>query len=62
MKIRLQRQLGYHIVQTYIPSVMFVTLSWLALFISAESIAGTIHDYIYTLTYTHIQKYYPETF
>ena len=42
MKIRLQRQLGYHIVQTYIPSIVFVTLSWLALFVSAESIPGKI--------------------
>ena len=42
MKIKLQRQLAYHIVQTYIPSVVFVTLSWLALFVSSESIPGTI--------------------
>ena len=40
MKIRLQRQLGYHVVQTYIPSIVFVTLSWLALFVSPESIPG----------------------
>ena len=40
MKIQLQRNIGYHLVQTYIPSVVFVTLSWLALFISADSIPG----------------------
>ena len=44
MKIRLQRQLGYHLVQTYIPSVVFVTLSWLALFVSPDSIPGTNHE------------------
>ena len=40
MKIHLTRHLGYHIVQTYIPSMVFVTLSWLALFVSAENIPG----------------------
>ena len=40
MKIRLTRHLGYHMVQTYIPSMVFVTLSWLALFVSAENIPG----------------------
>ena len=40
MKIQLQRHIGYHLVQTYIPSVVFVILSWLALFISADSIPG----------------------
>ena len=40
MKIQLQRHIGYHLVQTYIPSVVFVVLSWLALFISADSIPG----------------------
>ena len=52
MTIRLQRQLGYHLVQTYIPSVVFVTLSWLSLLVSPDSIAGKlrgphIHIYIY---------------
>ena len=40
MKIQLQRHIGYHLVQTYIPSVVFVILSWLALFISTDSIPG----------------------
>ena len=40
MKIHLTRHLGYHVVQTYIPSMVFVTLSWLALFVSAENIPG----------------------
>ena len=44
MKIRLQRQLGYHIVQTYVPSIVFVTLSWLALFVSPESIPGKTYS------------------
>ena len=40
MKIWLRRQIGFHVVQTYIPSVIFVSLSWLALFVSPESIPG----------------------
>ena len=40
MKIHLRRQIGFHIVQTYIPSIIFVSLSWLALFVSPESIPG----------------------
>ena len=40
MKIQLTRHLGYHLVQTYIPSMVFVTLSWMALFVSAENIPG----------------------
>ena len=40
MKIHLTRHLGYHLVQTYIPSMVFVTLSWMALFVSAENIPG----------------------
>ena len=43
MKIRLRRQIGFHVVQTYIPSIIFVSLSWLALFVSPESIPGMIN-------------------
>ena len=47
MKIHLARHLGYHIVQTYIPSMVFVTLSWLALFVSAENIPGNKYTILY---------------
>ena len=40
MKLYLSRQLGYHVVQTYIPSIILVMLAWLSLFISPESIPG----------------------
>ena len=61
MRIRLRRQIGYHIVQvnnvytvqlfllrmiddsrfqTYVPSIVFVVLAWLSLFISHESVPG----------------------
>ena len=33
------RKINYHIVQTYVPSAIYLTVSWLALFIPPESIA-----------------------
>jgi len=42
MKLHLTRQIGYHIVQTYIPSTVFVILAWLSLFIPAESVPGRV--------------------
>ena len=42
MKITLTREIGYHVVQTYIPSIVFVILAWLSLFISPESVPGEI--------------------
>ena len=42
MKLHLTRQIGYHIVQTYIPSAVFVVIAWLSLFIPAESVPGRV--------------------
>ncbi|TRY74426.1 hypothetical protein TCAL_05021, partial [Tigriopus californicus] len=42
MKIHLTREIGYHIVQTYIPSVIFVILAWLSMFISPDSVPGRV--------------------
>lgn len=35
----LRRKLSYHVVQTYIPSTIYLTVSWLALFVPPQSIA-----------------------
>ena len=35
----LKRKLSYHVVQTYIPSIIYLTVSWLALFVPPQSIA-----------------------
>ena len=43
MKLDLTRLIGYHITQTYLPSVILVALAWLSLFISPESVPGTVH-------------------
>jgi len=42
MKLHFTRQLGYHLVQTYIPSAVFVVLAWLSLFIPVESVPGRV--------------------
>ncbi|XP_071742936.1 glycine receptor subunit alpha-4-like [Lepeophtheirus salmonis] len=49
MNIHLRREIGYHIVQTYIPSMIFVIVAWLSLFIPPESIPGM---------YTHLTLKY----
>ena len=45
MHIHLKRQYGYHVVQTFIPSVVFVTLSWLGLFLPADAIPGIVYKF-----------------
>jgi len=42
MKLHLTRQLTYHVVQTYIPSTVFVIVAWLSLFVPAESVPGRV--------------------
>merc|ERR1712241_138670 len=42
MRLHLTRQIGYHVVQTYIPSTVFVVLGWLSLFIPSESVPGRV--------------------
>jgi len=42
MKLHLRRQLTYHIVQTYIPSTVFVVIAWLSLFVPPESVPGRV--------------------
>ena len=40
LRISLERQLPYHLCQTYLPSVIIVTIAWLSMFVSPESIPG----------------------
>jgi len=42
MKLHLTRQLTYHIVQTYLPSTVFVVIAWLSLFVPPESVPGRV--------------------
>ena len=43
LTISLRRQLPYHLCQTYLPSVIIVTLAWLSMFVSPDSIPGKIN-------------------
>lgn len=40
MRICLSRYISYHLVQTYLPSVLLVILSWLSTYISPEVVPG----------------------
>ena len=39
LKLVLRRKLKYHLIQTYMVSTVFLTISWLALFLPPNSIA-----------------------
>jgi len=42
MNINLSRESGYHLIQTYVPSTLFVVLGWLGLFIPISSVPGRV--------------------
>ena len=41
-QLHLKRQVNYHVVQTYIPSTVFVVVAWLSLFVPPESVPGRV--------------------
>lgn len=40
--IKLRRQIGYHFVQTYIPTMLIVVISWISFFIDPNAIPARI--------------------
>merc|ERR1719411_884844 len=42
MTIVLRRKIQYHLLQTYLPSGLFVIVAWLSLFLPPESIPGRV--------------------
>ena len=42
MALHLSRSSGFHLLQTYLPSSIFVLLGWLALFIPHTSVPGRV--------------------
>jgi len=42
LKITLKRNIGYFVIQTFIPSALFVTLGYLSLYISPDAIPGRV--------------------
>ena len=49
LRIYLTRKINYHLIQTYIPSFLFVTISWLSLFINPDAIPGRVSMVMMTL-------------
>jgi len=47
MHIQLKRQYGYHLVQTFIPSVVFVTLAWLGIFVPIDTVHFVFPGIVY---------------
>lgn len=40
VKIDLKRHLGYHLTQTYIPSIIFVIVAWLSFIVPSDIVPG----------------------
>lgn len=40
VRIRLTRHLGYHLTQTYIPSIIYVTVAWLSFHVPSDVVPG----------------------
>lgn len=49
LHIHLQRKINYHLIQTYIPSFLFVTVAWLSLFVNPDAIPGRVSMVMMTL-------------
>ena len=49
IRLHLNRRLSLHVTQTFIPSTMFVFISWLSLFIPAELVPGRMALCVTTL-------------
>merc|ERR1719510_1259210 len=49
LDIYLSRKINYHLIQTYIPSLLFVAVAWLSLFINPEAIPGRVSMVMMTL-------------
>lgn len=49
LHIHLSRKVHYHLIQTYIPSCLFVTVAWLSLFVNPEAIPGRVSMVMMTL-------------
>ncbi|CAB4064718.1 RAE1 [Lepeophtheirus salmonis] len=42
IRIQLQRLIPYHVIQTFIPSIVFVILGWISLFLDPQAIPGRV--------------------
>lgn len=42
LKLKFKRKLSYHMLRTYLPSFLFVTLAWFSMFIPVEHVPGEV--------------------
>jgi len=49
LNIKLSRKVNYHLINSYIPSCLFVIVAWLSLFINPEAIPGRVSMVMMTL-------------
>ena len=49
LRIHLSRKINYHLLQTYVPSLLFVIIAWLSLFINPDAIPGRVSMVMMTL-------------
>ena len=40
LRIELRRYLGFHVTQTYVPSVIFVVVAWLSFLVPSDVVPG----------------------
>jgi len=49
LRILLERKVNYHLIQTYIPSSLFVIIAWLSMFVDPSAIPGRVSMMMMTL-------------
>jgi len=49
LRILLERKVNYHLIQTYIPSTLFVIIAWLSMFVDPSAIPGRVSMMMMTL-------------
>ena len=49
LRIYLERKIWFHLMQTYIPAFIFVTLAWLTCFIPSEQVPGMKYEIQYKI-------------
>ena len=49
IKLNLHRHLGYHLTQTYVPSILFVFTAWISFFVPSDVVPGRMVICVTTL-------------
>ena len=49
IKLNLKRHLGYHLTQTYVPSILFVFTAWISFFVPSDVVPGRMVICVTTL-------------